>query len=156
MAEQSFEVMAVEGGAPVKMWTKGVPVEPMARDQLSRAAKMPFIFKHVAVMPDVHVGIGATVGSVIPTRGAVIPAAVGVDIGCGMMAARTSLHAADLPDHLDGIRAAIEQAVPHGRDVGRGKRDKGSWGEPPPEIVAAWATLAERFKRITDKYPKLE
>jgi hypothetical protein len=156
MAEQSFEYMAVEGGAPVKMWTKGVPVEPAAREQVSRAAQMPFIFKHVAVMPDVHVGIGATVGSVIPTKGAVIPAAVGVDIGCGMMAARTSLHAADLPDNLEGVRSAIEQAVPHGRDVNRSKRDKGSWGDPPPEIVAAWATLAERFKRITDKYPKLQ
>jgi tRNA-splicing ligase RtcB len=155
MAEQGFEVMAVERGAPVKMWTKGVAVDAKAREQLSRAARMPFVFKHVAAMPDVHVGIGATVGSVIPTRGAVIPAAVGVDIGCGMMAARTSLHAADLPDNLEGVRAAIEQAVPHGRDVGRGKRDKGSWGDPPPEIVAAWATLAERFKRITDKYPKL-
>jgi len=156
MADQGFEVMAVEGGAPVKMWTRGVAVEPMAREQLARAARMPFIFKHVAVMPDVHVGIGATVGSVIPTRGAVIPAAVGVDIGCGMMAARTSLHASDLPDNLEGVRTAIEQAVPHGRAVGRNKRDTGSWGSPPPEILAAWATLAERFKRITDKYPKLE
>ena len=156
MTEHGFELMEVPGGAPVKMWTKGVPVEPMAREQLASAAKMPFIFKHVAVMPDVHVGIGATVGSVIPTKGAVIPAAVGVDIGCGMMAARTSLHASDLPDNLEGIRSAIEQAVPHGRDVGRGKRDKGSWGDPPPEIVSAWATLAERFKRITDKYPRLE
>ena len=155
MAE-SYEYMAVEGGAPVKMWTKGVAVDPKSREQLSRAARMPFIFKHVAAMPDVHVGIGATVGSVIPTRGAVIPAAVGVDIGCGMMAARTSLHASDLPDSLEGIRHAIEKAVPHGRDVGRSKRDKGSWGDPPPEIVAAWATLAARFKRITDKYPKLE
>jgi len=131
-------------------------VDAKAREQLSKAAKMPFVFKHVAAMPDVHLGIGATVGSVIPTKGAVIPAAVGVDIGCGMMAARTSLHAADLPDTLEGIRSAIEQAVPHGRDVGRGKRDKGSWGDPPAEIVAAWATLAERFKRITQKYPKLE
>src|SRR3954465_11226775 len=155
MAEQSYEFLPVEGGAPVKMWTKGVSVEPKAREQLARAAKMPFIFKHVAVMPDVHVGIGATVGSVIPTRGAVIPAAVGVDIGCGMMAARTSLHAADLPDSLEGIRSAIERAVPHRRDVARGKRDPGSWGDPPAEIVAAWATLAERFKRIADKYPKL-
>jgi tRNA-splicing ligase RtcB len=156
MAEQTFEFMPVDGGAPVKMWTKGVAVDPKARDQLSRAAKMPFIFKHVAAMPDVHVGIGATVGSVIPTKGAVIPAAVGVDIGCGMMAARTSLHAADLPDNLEGIRHAIERAVPHGRDVAKGKRDPGSWGNPPAEIVAAWSTLAERFKRITDKYPKLE
>jgi tRNA-splicing ligase RtcB len=156
MAEQSFEFMPIEGGAPVKMWTRGVAVDPKARDQLSRAAKMPFIFKHVAAMPDVHVGIGATVGSVIPTKGAVIPAAVGVDIGCGMMAARTSLHAADLPDNLEGVRHAIECAVPHGRDVARGKRDPGSWGDPPAEIVAAWSTLAERFKRITGKYPKLE
>jgi tRNA-splicing ligase RtcB len=156
MAEQSFEFMAVEGGAPVKMWTRGVAVDPKAREQLASAARMPFIFKHVAVMPDVHVGIGATVGSVIPTKGAVIPAAVGVDIGCGMMAARTSLYAADLPDNLEGIRSAIEQAVPHGRDVGRGKRDKGSWGDPPADIVAAWSTLAERFRRIAAKYPKLE
>jgi tRNA-splicing ligase RtcB len=156
MGDESYEFMAVEGGAPVKMWTRGVSVEPEARDQLSRAARMPFIFKHVAVMPDVHVGIGATVGSVIPTKGAVIPAAVGVDIGCGMMAARTALHAADLPDNLEGIRGAIEQAVPHGRVVGRGKRDRGSWGDPPPDIVSAWATLAERFKRITDKYPRLK
>jgi tRNA-splicing ligase RtcB len=156
MADQSFEYLPVEGGVPVKMWTRGVAVDPKARDQLSRAAQMPFVFKHVAVMPDVHVGIGATVGSVIPTKGAVIPAAVGVDIGCGMMAARTSLYAADLPDTLEGVRSAIEQAVPHGRDVGRGKRDKGSWGDPPAEIVAAWGALAERFKAITDKYPRLK
>jgi len=133
-----------------------VPVEEQARAQLARAAQMPFVFRHVAAMPDVHVGIGATVGSVIPTKGAVIPAAVGVDIGCGMMAARTSLMASDLPDNLEGIRSAIEQAVPHGRDVGRGKRDKGAWGDPPPDIVAAWATLVERFSRITDKYPRLK
>src|SRR4051812_23740981 len=155
MAEQSFEYLHVEGGSPVKMWTRGVPVDDKAKDQLSRAAKMPFIFKHVAAMPDVHVGIGATVGSVIPTKGAVIPAAVGVDIGCGMMAARTSLVASDLPDNLEGVRAAIERAVPHGRDVKQGKRDPGSWGSPPTAIVEAWATLAARFKRITDKYPKL-
>jgi len=152
----NYEFLHVEGGSPVKMWTRGVPVDDKAKDQLSRAAKMPFIFKHVAAMPDVHVGIGATVGSVIPTRGAVIPAAVGVDIGCGMMAARTSLVASDLPDNLEGVRAAIERAVPHGRKVGRGARDTGAWGDPPPAIVEAWATLAERFKRLVAKYPRLE
>ncbi|HYD12354.1 MAG TPA: RtcB family protein [Allosphingosinicella sp.] len=155
MAEKTYDVQHVEGGVPVKMWTRGVPVDDKAKDQLARAARMPFIFRHVAAMPDVHVGIGATVGSVIPTRGAVIPAAVGVDIGCGMMAARTSLVASDLPDNLEGVRSAIEQAVPHGRDVGRGKRDCGSWGSPPAPIVEAWATLAARFQRITDKYPRL-
>lgn len=155
MATTTYDHAHVEGGVPIKMWTRGVPVEDGAREQLARAARMPFVFRHVAVMPDVHVGIGATVGSVIPTKGAVIPAAVGVDIGCGMMAARTSLMAGDLPDNLSGIRSAIEQAVPHGRVVGRGKRDSGSWGSPPPEIVEAWATLAARFGRIAEKYPKL-
>ncbi len=153
---QTYDYQHVEGGVPIKMWTRGVPVDDKARAQLSRAAQMPFIFKHVAAMPDVHVGIGATVGSVIPTKGAVIPAAVGVDIGCGMMAARTSLVASDLPDNLEGIRSAIEQAVPHGRDVGRGKRDKGSWGEPPRAVVDAWASLAERFGRIVAKHPRLK
>jgi tRNA-splicing ligase RtcB len=156
MTETLYDFQHVEGGVPIKMWTRGVPVEDGARAQLARAAQMPFVFKHVAAMPDVHVGIGATVGSVIPTKGAVIPAAVGVDIGCGMMAARTSLVASDLPDSLEGIRSAIEQAVPHGRDVGRGKRDKGSWGDPPVAIVEAWATLAQRFERIVEKYPKLK
>ena len=156
MTETGFEYVHVEGGSPIKMWTRGVPVEDEARAQLSRAAQMPFIFKHMAAMPDVHVGIGATVGSVIPTKGAVIPAAVGVDIGCGMMAARTSLVASDLPDNLAGIRSAIEAAVPHGRTATRGQRDKGSWGDPPTAIVDAWATLAQRFDRITDKYPRLK
>ncbi len=156
MTEALYDFQHVEGGVPIKMWTRGVSVEDGARAQLARAAKMPFVFKHVAAMPDVHVGIGATVGSVIPTKGAVIPAAVGVDIGCGMMAARTSLVASDLPDNLEGIRSAIEQAVPHGRSVGRGKRDQGSWGDPPAAIVEAWATLAQRFDRITEKYPRLK
>jgi len=156
MSEAAFEFTAVEGGVPIKMWTRGVPVDDKAREQLASAAKMPFIFKHVAAMPDVHVGIGATVGSVIPTKGAVIPAAVGVDIGCGMMAARTSLMAHDLPDNLEGIRRAIEVAVPHGRTVGRGARDKGSWSNPPPAIVAAWANLVERFDLICAKYPRFK
>src|SRR5215467_15686168 len=103
------------GGAPIKAWTRGVPIEEAARQQIENVARLPFIYKHVAVMPDVHWGLGATVGSVIPTVGAIIPAAVGVDIGCGMVAARTALTANDLPDTLAGIRSAIEKAVPHGR-----------------------------------------
>ncbi len=154
--EQTYEYTDVEGGVPIKAWTRGVPVDDKAREQMAKAAKMPFIFKHVAAMPDVHVGIGATVGSVIPTKGAVIPAAVGVDIGCGMMAARTSLVASDLPDNLASIRSAIEAAVPHGRSAGRGRRDKGSWGEPPKVVVDAWADLAVRFGNIVAKYPRLK
>ena len=91
----------------------------------------PFIFKWVAAMPDVHWGIGATVGSVIPTKGAIIPAAVGVDIGCGMMAVQTSLNARDLPDNLKGIRTAIETAVPHGRTNHGGAGDRGAWHDIP-------------------------
>jgi tRNA-splicing ligase RtcB len=156
MTNQSYEVMHQAGHAPVKMWTRGVAVEEGAKAQLSKAAQMPFVYKWIAVMPDVHQGIGSTVGSVIPTLGAVIPAAVGVDIGCGMIAARTSLNAADLPDSLAGLRSAIEQAVPHGRTVGRGVRDKGSWGDPPQATVDQWSSLAEGFDAITEKYPRLK
>jgi len=140
----------------VKSWTRGVPFEDEARQQLRNVASLPIVHKWVAAMPDVHWGIGATVGSVIPTIGAVIPAAVGVDIGCGMMAARTSLAAADLPDSLEGVRRAIERAVPHGRTLGRGrKRDAGAWGRSPAHVVAAWAELAPGFERIADAHPVL-
>lgn len=151
----NYEVMAPVNSAPIKMWTQGVPVEPEARQQLLNTAKMPFIFKHLAVMPDVHVGKGSTIGSVIPTRGAIIPATVGVDIGCGMIAVRTSLVASDLPDNLAGLRSAIEQAVPHGRSPTRSKRDVGSWTTPPKTVDSHWAELAPRFNRLIEKYPRL-
>lgn len=150
-----FEVLNSSSGAPIKMWTQGVPVEPEARQQLLNTASMPFIFKHMAVMPDVHLGKGSTIGSVIPTRGAIIPAAVGVDIGCGMIAVRTSLVAGDLPDNLLGLRNAIEQAVPHGRTSSRSKRDKGAWNNTPGDVNAHWAQLAPRFKQLSDRYPQL-
>ncbi|MFO0334713.1 MAG: RtcB family protein [Pseudomonadota bacterium] len=155
MNENTYEVMNVEGGAHVKMWTRGVPVEDEAREQLAKTARMPFIFRHLAVMPDVHLGKGSTVGSVIPTLAAVIPAAVGVDIGCGMIAAKTTLHANDLPDSLAPLRAAIERAVPHGRSPG--KRDKGAWGdEPPAPVDAAWSQLVTGFESIVEKHPVLK
>lgn len=115
-----------ERGAPIKMWTDYVPVEKAALQQLSNVAQLPFIFRHVAVMPDVHFGKGATVGSVIATKGAVIPAAVGVDIGCGMMACKLSLKANDLPDNLHAIRTDIEAAVPHGFETVKGYSEKGN------------------------------
>ena len=125
MTDTTYNVMKPDKGVPIKAWTKGVPLEDAARQQLLNVAQLPFIYKWVAAMPDVHWGIGATVGSVIPTRGAIIPAAVGVDIGCGMMAVQTSLHANHLPDNLHGIRTAIEKAVPHGRtDNGRAERPR--------------------------------
>ncbi|MNM43423.1 RNA-splicing ligase RtcB [compost metagenome] len=147
-------ILEVPGGKPVKLWTQGVPVEDEARQQLLNTAKMPFIFKHLAVMPDVHLGKGSTIGSVIPTVGAIIPAAVGVDIGCGMIAARTSLNARDLPDNLHGLRSAIEKAVPHGKTFGR--HDRGAWDDVPQAADDAWRALAGRFRAITAKYPQLE
>ncbi|MCO8162211.1 RtcB family protein [Pseudomonas sp. 21LCFQ02] len=155
MQEKTFQLLEVANGKPIKMWTQGVPVESEAREQLMNTAKMPFIFKHLAVMPDVHLGKGSTIGSVIPTVGAIIPAAVGVDIGCGMIAARTTLTAQDLPDNLHGLRSAIEKAVPHGRTSGRGGRDKGAWENVPQQADDAWGALASRFKLITDKNPQL-
>jgi tRNA-splicing ligase RtcB (3'-phosphate/5'-hydroxy nucleic acid ligase) len=142
-------------GKPIKAWTVGVPFEAEAEAQLRRVAALPFIHQWVAVMPDVHTGIGATVGSVVATRGAIIPAAVGVDIGCGMIAARTTLRAVDLPDDLRPLRSAIEAAVPHGRTANGGPGDRGAWGELPATVAEAWAGLAPGYHALTDKFPKL-
>jgi tRNA-splicing ligase RtcB len=141
------------------MWTSGVPVEKEAKAQLANTAKMPFIYKHIAVMPDVHLGKGSTIGSVIPTLGAIIPAAVGVDIGCGMMAAKTTLNARDLPDNLGPLRSAIEKAIPHGmtpKTRGYKGRDEGSWQNPPSAVDAAWAQLKDEFDGICQTTPKLK
>src|SRR5262249_1020184 len=110
MSGETYNVIHGGQGVPIKAWTKGVQLEDQAKAQLLNVAHLPFVFRWIAAMPDVHWGIGATVGSVIPTKGAIIPAAVGVDIGCGMMAVQTSLNARDLPDNLHGIREAIEKA----------------------------------------------
>ncbi|MFN0182775.1 MAG: RtcB family protein, partial [Aquabacterium sp.] len=142
------------GGVPLKMWTHGVPVEDAARRQLANAARLPIVHPHVAVMPDVHFGIGATVGSVIPTLKAIIPAAVGVDIGCGMIACKTTLTAEDLPDNLGPLRSAIERAVPHGRKPGG--HDPGAWQKPPGAVNTAWAELDPEFTELCRDYPKLE
>ena len=152
-----FDVMnagAAGRSAIIKLWTHGVPVEDQAREQLFNVAALPFIFKHVAVMPDVHWGKGATVGSVIATKGAIVPAAVGVDIGCGMMAARTNLVAADLPDTLASMRSAIEAAVPHGRTDNGGVNDRGAWGTDT--ISTRSYQHHSELMGIVEKHPKLE
>jgi tRNA-splicing ligase RtcB len=154
-----YDVLEVAGGSPVKMWTRGVPVEEEARRQLANTARMPFIHQHVAAMPDVHLGKGSTIGSVIPTLGAVIPAAVGVDIGCGMMAARTTLSAKDLPDNLGPLRSAIERAVPHGMSPKTRSfkgRDRGSWETPPQPVDQAWMALKDEFDAICRTTPRLK
>lgn len=138
---------------PVKHWTRGVQLEDAARQQLKNLANMPFIHKHIAAMPDVHWGMGATVGSVIATKGAIIPAAVGVDIGCGMMAQRTTLTASDLPDNLFGLRSELEQRIPHGRTNNGGPGDRGAWGEVKMMTNARLANPMRELGFIAEKHP---
>jgi len=141
--------------SPIRWWTNGVAVEEEARAQVQRIAAMPFIHRHVAVMPDVHLGKGATVGSVIATKGAVIPAAVGVDIGCGMMAVRTSASAQDLPTSLSSLRSSIERAVPHGRTDNGGRNDRGARHQLAGPALEAWRQLSYRFDVIVGKHPRI-
>ena len=155
-AEGGPVVFEAGAGVPIKAWTRGVPFEEEARVQVERAAQLPFIHRWIAVMPDVHRGIGATVGSVIPTVGAVIPAAVGVDIGCGMMAVRTTLTAGQLPDDLKGLRSAIEAGVPHGRTHDGGPGDRGAWRDVPRSHQSVWAHLSAGWDRICAKHPKVK
>ncbi len=132
-----------KNGLPVKIYT--TDIEQGALQQLRNLAQLEFVHSHIAVMPDVHVGKGATVGSVIPTKSAIIPAAVGVDIGCGMNAVRLSLTASDLPDSLKSLRLAVEQQVRVGFNMHKQIQAKISTLDP----------LAKRLKPITDKHPGL-
>jgi tRNA-splicing ligase RtcB len=156
MQNEHYDVMDVPGGRHVKMWTRGVPVESDAKQQLANIARLPFVFSHVAAMPDVHLGKGATVGSVIATKGAIVPAAVGVDIGCGMMAVQTSLKANDLPDSLAHLRGEIERAVPHGFESIQGRYVKGTWSVTPNSVVSRWRALEERHRGIVARRPQLD
>ena len=147
----TFELIESEG-FPIKAWTRGVTVEEAAKKQLRNLAGLPFIHKHIAAMPDTHFGMGATIGSVIATKGAIIPAAVGVDIGCGMMAVRLALTASDLPDNLFAIRSAIEKAVPHGRTDNGGVNDRGAFGS----AQYMTADMQRRLDVIVAKHPAIE
>jgi tRNA-splicing ligase RtcB len=136
-----------QGRVPVKIWTRDV--EPEAIQQLVNVSHLPIVHGHVAAMPDVHAGIGATVGSVIPTLSAIIPAAVGVDIGCGMNAVRLSLTASELPDNLRRVRSAIEAAVPVGFAQHESSRVRGS------QHARTARVLDQRLDRIVKKHPAL-
>jgi len=146
-----FELLHAEGATPIKAWVRGVPVDSLAREQLANIAAVPFVGPWVAVMPDVHVGKGATVGSVIPTRGAIIPAAVGVDIGCGMAAVRTTLRAEDLPDNLARLRSDIERSVPVGN--GRGGEHRQLPDSIHSRIVRSG--LVERLDAIKQRHRRV-
>ncbi len=151
----NFDTIDVPGGSPLKMWTKNVLIEDVAIQQMQNVAMLPFIHKHVAAMPDCHLGKGATVGSVIPTKGAIIPAAVGVDIGCGMMAWKLTLTASQLPDNLAKIRSDIERAVPHGFVSTKGRARKGGWEVLPNSVGTRWRALDDRYRALIDKHPRI-
>ncbi|HUP29908.1 MAG TPA: RtcB family protein [Usitatibacter sp.] len=138
--KQQFET----GGVPVKVWT--ADLEASARRQLENVSRLPIVHGHIAAMPDVHAGIGATVGSVIPTKGAIVPAAVGVDIGCGVNAVQLSLTAKDLPESLGRIRSAIESAVPMGFDMHAGV--KGAREKTAKDLEAGLRRIVERNPRL--------
>ncbi|KPZ75063.1 RNA-splicing ligase RtcB [Pseudoalteromonas sp. P1-26] len=153
----NYNTIEQQGQVPIKAWTKGVPFEDAAIAQLNNIAQMSLVHSHIAVMPDVHMGKGATIGSVIPSVDAVIPAAVGVDIGCGMVATKTTLTASQLPDNLAAIRHAFEAAVPHGRTGrGRGARDRGAWHNIPDVVAGEWQKLEKRFEKICAKHPAIK
>ncbi|MBX3593959.1 RtcB family protein [Sphingomonas sp.] len=143
---------------PLKLWDSAGPFEAGAMQQLRNVAALPFIFRHVAGMPDVHFGKGATVGSVIATDRAIVPAAVGVDIGCGMMAMRTSLTAGQLPDSLSAIRAEIERAVPKGMESSQSANHaKGGWASTPNSVSRTWYDRFEaRWRKIVARHPKVD
>lgn len=139
---------------PVKIWTDDI--EESALNQLRNISRLPFIHKHVAAMPDVYWGMGATIGSVIPSTGAIVPAAVGVDLGCGMMACRLNITANDLPDNLYALRSEIEASIPHGRTDNGGKNDRGAWGETPDDIRMWWKDYGiDRLQEVLTKHPGL-
>ena len=161
---RTFELIGGEpevGSKPIKGWTVGVPVEKEAISQLKNIAALPFIYSHIAVMPDVHLGKGATVGSVVATKGAIIPAAVGVDIGCGMAAQRLTFKSSALPESLGHLRAAIEASVPHGRTDNGGKNDRGAFGTVSvfthtSQAIRDEATkLRKQLDTIVERHPKL-
>ncbi len=137
---------------PIKSWTNGVPFEQTARDQLAQLVQLPIVGPHVAAMADIHAGFGITNGVVIPTYKAIIPSAVGVDIGCGMMAIRTTLTSHDLTDH-QVIFDSISKAVPHGG--AKGQRDVGAWHNVPTKIAGVWRAHGERLNSVLHKHPSL-
>jgi tRNA-splicing ligase RtcB len=139
-----MRVIETPNGKPVKHWTEGVQIETEVWEQLYQVARLPFVALPIAVMPDAHVGKGSTIGTVVATRGAVVPAAVGVDIGCGMTAFCTGLDQAALIGHERDIRKALEVAVPHGDN---------SWAITPPDAADAWEILKAEYGDLCAAYP---
>ena len=151
-----YEITEGHNGIQIKSWTRGVQFEEEARKQLVKLSSVPGIYKHVAVMPDVHAGKGSTVGSVVATKTIIIPASAGVDLGCGVIAVKTSLKAKDLPTNLGEMRHKIEKSVPHGRTNDGKAGDRGAWGDNVPQaVLTAWQGMRDEFEKIITKHPMI-
>src|SRR3954453_7202913 len=131
----------------IRLWTRPHEVEAVALDQLRNISALPWVFHHVAAMPDVHFGKGATVGSVVAMQGAVSPAAVGVDIGCGMGAVETNLTASDLPDSLRQVRFDIESVIP----TGFGSHGKPVASHAGSELWTEFPSLTKQVQKLVNK-----
>lgn len=146
----------IEGGkAPIYAWVEGVELEEKAKEQLINVASLPFIYKHVAVMPDCHLGVGATIGSVAATLGAIVPSITGVDLGCGCLATRINENPETLLKNPANIRSIIEKSVPHGRTNNGGKTDRGAWHDAPLRTACAWNAIEPAFAKIVSKHPDI-
>lgn len=155
-SDQNYEVISDNVLVPIKHWTKNVLFEDGAKKQAVNMANLPFVFRHVAIMPDVHSGMGAVIGSIIPTVGAIVPAFVGSDIFCGMTALKLDMTRNDLPKNLANMRRSIEEELPHGRTDNGGKYDKGSWYQGVPEFVnVAWMGLEGGYNDLCKRHPKM-
>jgi tRNA-splicing ligase RtcB (3'-phosphate/5'-hydroxy nucleic acid ligase) len=150
---ENYDVIKANNGQIIKVWQRGVEFEEKTVAQLKNTGSLPFIFKHLAAMPDAHLGVGATIGTVLPTIGAVVPSAVGVDLGCGMLAQRTVLKREQFKE-LPRLRAAIEAAVPAGRTNNGGAGDRGAWGKVPSKIQAIWDEKFEKeYEVVCERDP---
>ncbi|CAH7424097.1 RNA-splicing ligase [Vibrio chagasii] len=155
MSVQSY-VHTIAGNTHIKSWTKGVHIESEAMQQAVDLASLPFIYKHIAIMPDAHAGKGSLIGSVIATEGAVVPSFVGVDIGCGIIAVKTNLKLHDIFSNLQLIHDDIEATIPHGRTDNGGEDDKGKFKVLPKSHQMRWDALSEEFALIAAKRPLLK
>jgi tRNA-splicing ligase RtcB len=151
----SYEMIETPG-KPIKAWIAGLARDEAALQQVRNVSMLPFV-EGIALMPDYHFGMGSTIGCVVATKGVIVPSITGVDIGCGMMAVKTPLHATHLPDNLADLRDRIERAVPHGRTNDGKEGDRGAWHDIPPKILTmAMAVFMQDYFAILQKHPKIE
>lgn len=153
-----MQIIQNNKGVDTKAWIDGINIENDVFSMLRTVGKMPFIYKHIAMMPDAHVGIGSCIGSVIPTKGAVIPSAVGVDLGCGINAVKTTLTKDNLSkEALPLLRKELERLIPTGRTNNGGKGDRGAWGQIPKRVLSVWReNLENRLKAIIKKHKAIK